>query len=328
MTTGTVASAASRRPHSSSTQTTPRRDRCGVNRRRLGGEVRRSIVPWKSRWSWERLVKRGDVVDDRRRPGAARARGWRPPSCRCRRPRSRITASSACRSGDSGVVRTLLTRSSADPGLDRADQAGHVAEGAQRGVEQVGRRRLAVGAGDPDHRAAARRASRRPSAATAPRTARGCGTTTAGTATPARAISAAPVGVGQHGRPRPGRGRRRRTRRRATRAPGQGGVQVTGPDRPRVQGDPGDAGRSDPEARWRSASHPAHAATSREAGRARGSGSQGRAQPRGTVTGPSVLSLMRGRRGGAGRRDLQLLQRVGHDVVEHRAGDRRHRSSS
>ena len=48
-------------------------------------------------------------------------------------PRSRITANSACRSGDSGVVRTLLTRSSRDPGLHRPDQARDVAEGAERG---------------------------------------------------------------------------------------------------------------------------------------------------------------------------------------------------
>ena len=53
--TGTEASSASSRPHSSSTQTTPCRERSGVKRAALARKYSR-MPPWKSRWSWERLV--------------------------------------------------------------------------------------------------------------------------------------------------------------------------------------------------------------------------------------------------------------------------------
>ena len=53
--TGIWARAASVRPHSSSVLTTPARANPGVNRLALTAKYS-SMLAWKSRWSWERLV--------------------------------------------------------------------------------------------------------------------------------------------------------------------------------------------------------------------------------------------------------------------------------
>ena len=66
-------------------------------------------------------------------------------------PLSSITANKACRSADSGVVRTLLMRSSPMRVSTVPISPVTRPEGAQGRVEQVCRRRLAVGAGDPQH---------------------------------------------------------------------------------------------------------------------------------------------------------------------------------
>ena len=93
----------------------------------------------------------GDVEGRRRRPGPAPARGWTPPSRRPCTPRSTITASSACRSVASGVVRTLSTRSSPTRVSMVPTSPVRWPAPRQRGLDQVRRRRLAVGAGDPEH---------------------------------------------------------------------------------------------------------------------------------------------------------------------------------
>ena len=67
---------------------------------------------WKSRWSWERLVN----APTANRVPLARpsASAWLETSIgTCVTPRSSITASSACRSGASGVVNPLTSRSPA-----------------------------------------------------------------------------------------------------------------------------------------------------------------------------------------------------------------------
>ena len=76
----------------------------GVNRRALAAKYS-SIVPWKSRWSWRQVGEHG-----RREPGGVdpvhgRGRATTPPWRRPRRPGRRWSASRACSSGASGVVR-------------------------------------------------------------------------------------------------------------------------------------------------------------------------------------------------------------------------------
>ena len=74
-------------------------------------------------------------------------------------PEAAIDASSACRAGASGVVRTLgnavtvgapSASQPAGAGLDGADQARALPGGGEAGLDQVGRGRLAVRAGDAD----------------------------------------------------------------------------------------------------------------------------------------------------------------------------------
>ena len=65
-------------------------------------------------------------------------------------PRSSAAANSAWRSVASGVVRTLSTHHVGDAGLDGADHAGDVAGGAKSGLDEVGGGRLAGRPGDPD----------------------------------------------------------------------------------------------------------------------------------------------------------------------------------
>ena len=74
---------------------------------------------------------------------------------------------------------------------------------------------------------------------TAPSTARGCSTTTAGRATPAAVIRSTPVAVGEHGQ-RPGRGRLAGEVGAVGPRAGQGRVEVPGEHGPRVEGHPGD----------------------------------------------------------------------------------------
>ena len=75
-------------------------------------------------------------------------------------PDSAIAASSACRPGASGVVRTLgnavtvgvPSASGRGCGSARCRSARAQPGGGEAGLDQVGRRRLAVGAGDADDR--------------------------------------------------------------------------------------------------------------------------------------------------------------------------------
>ena len=113
MVTGSPASAApcaSRRPHASSTHTSAAADRAGVNREALAAKYD-SRSPWKSRWSWLRLVNiaRSNTMPSTRPSASA----WLDTSIvSAVTPRSRITASRACTSGASGVVRTAGSSSS------------------------------------------------------------------------------------------------------------------------------------------------------------------------------------------------------------------------
>ena len=149
-----------------------------------------------------------------RRPGPSPARGWTPPSP----PRSRRApapaANSACRSVASGRGPHAVDHQVAEPGLDRADQAGDVAGRAQPGLDQVGGRGLAGGAGDADDGQPRRSGRRRSAAATAPSTARGSSTTSTGSAgARSAAVGARPGRSAPPPRRRPAP--RRRTRRRA-----------------------------------------------------------------------------------------------------------------
>ena len=109
--TGTVPSPTSRRPCASSTSTTPRRVRSGVNSVAFACEVLLQV-------GVEVEVVLAEVGEERRRRTSVpstrpRASAWLETSiATASTPRSRITASSACRSGASGVVRSLLRTSS------------------------------------------------------------------------------------------------------------------------------------------------------------------------------------------------------------------------
>ena len=105
-----AASRQMRRPASSSTLSTPRRLRSGVNSDALAASYS-SMEAWKSRWSWDRLVKtETSKTTPSTRPSVS---AWLLTSMATASvPRSRMTASSACRSGASGVVRALGSTSS------------------------------------------------------------------------------------------------------------------------------------------------------------------------------------------------------------------------
>ncbi len=107
---GSAVPRAIRRPAGSSTLTTARRARAGVNSDALTASYS-CIVGWKSRWSCDRLVKAAtSKTTPSTRPSAS---AWLLTSIATAVvPRSRMAASSACRSGASGVVRTLGSTSS------------------------------------------------------------------------------------------------------------------------------------------------------------------------------------------------------------------------
>ncbi len=66
-------------------------------------------------------------------------------------PASSIARKSACRSTDSGVVRSAGALHAADHGLHGAKQPAAPAAGFDQGPDHECRRGLAVRAGDPDH---------------------------------------------------------------------------------------------------------------------------------------------------------------------------------
>ena len=121
---------------------------------------------------------------------------------------------------------------------DGADQAGVVAEGLQCRLEQVGRGRLAVGAGDREHRHRLRRPTvdlggqaRHHRPGVVARDHRYAG----------RTRPPAPGRIGQDG-DRSSRDRGGRELRTVVPGPGQGDVEVAGRHQSRVQGDPGHLG--------------------------------------------------------------------------------------
>ena len=283
------------------------------------------MSPWKSRWSWLRLVKPATSNTDAVDPvQGQRVAGDLHRADRGRRAR-RITASSACRSGASGVVRTLGDALVADPGLDRADQPGAAAGGPQRGVDQVRRGRLAVRAGDAEQRAGRRPGGRRPR----PRPRRA---PPAGRRRPARAgrPPAAATGrarrVGEHGASARGGGRGGERRRRARARPGSAAYRSPGRTARESRVTPGARGPSSalgraPDRRRASASTTSRSVHPRRDRRAQPGRRHGGCGHGGEATGHVGGEPDRGRLR-PGRRDLQLLQREGHDVLEHRRGDR------
>ena len=68
----------------------------------------------------------------------------------CVSPAARIAANVACRSIASGVVRATACSAPPIDRRHRAEQAGRLARGLEQRAHEVGRRRLAVRAGDAD----------------------------------------------------------------------------------------------------------------------------------------------------------------------------------
>ena len=202
-----------------------------------------SMSPWKSRWSWLRLVK---TARSKRTPSTR-------PSSRAWLDTSIVTADGAAlaHDGQQGVQVRGLGRGPggrehlvADVRGDRADHPGGVPAGAQGGVEQVARGRLAVGAGDAGGAPAPGRDRRTPRPTPRRARPRGSSTTSTGTSTP-------PDGRDQLGPGRVGEDRRRAggLGHRGEPGPvggeaGQCGVQVAGPHPSGVQGDAGDDARA------------------------------------------------------------------------------------
>ena len=116
---------------------------------------------WKSRWSCDRLVN-APTANSMPRRGPIARRGWRPPSPRLDGRARRITASSACRSGASGVVNPVSIASSPISRRDRADQPARVPRGLQPRAHEEAGRRLAARAGDAEHGQPAGSGRRRP----------------------------------------------------------------------------------------------------------------------------------------------------------------------
>ena len=92
-----------------------------------------------------------------------------------RSPASTIARSVACSSGASGVVACdcVVLGPPADARRDRADHAGREPGGLEGRNGEIGRRRLAVGAGDADHRQLVRRIAVPPRGGTGQRRSRG-----------------------------------------------------------------------------------------------------------------------------------------------------------
>ena len=234
-----------------------------------------------------------------RRPGRAPARGWTPPSPpRARRARPSRRAAPARRAPPASCARWARTSS---PTRVSTVPTSPVPRPAARrpASSEVGRRRLAVGAGDADQRAGAAPGRRRPR----PRARRA----------PPRVVDdehrepggpapVAPGRVGQDGDRAGGRGLGRRSRRR-------GCARRAGPRRGRraapARESCGDAGR--PERR--------SAATPRRCrGRPRRAASDGERRRRGASRTAGTARRLRGQRGVEpgygracvpGRRDLQ-----------------------
>ena len=241
-------------------------------------------------------------------------------------PRSRITASSACRSGASGVVRTLGSASSATR-VSMVPTSPVTRPAARRpGLEQVGRGGLAVGPGHADQGQVAGRVAVDP------------GRQRAEHRTGRLHDVRREAGRQGPGRPRPGRSGRRRRRAarrrgrevRAVRAgAGRCRVEVTGPDRAGVERDPGHdrlgrgPGRRRPGRRCRGGARRrrgcAAGARTGAVRWVRAALSTGR-----QASGQCVVSFRPGRLG-PGRRDPQRLERERRDLLEHRAapGSRR-----
>ncbi len=230
------------RPASSSTHTTEASacvGESGLEQPRLGVEVvlhRRVEVEVVARQVGEAADRELDAVD----PAERSARGWTPPSPRCRRRARAITASSACRSGASGVVSALGTSAPAIRMPTVPIRPGDPVGRPQPRLDQICGGGLAGGAGHPDHpqRVATGCRRRRPPAHRAP---------TAGRDGPARGTAASraacdghAVRIGEH-RDRAAAdgvsGVAPAVRRRA----GQRGEQITRLGVLAAQGDAGDA---------------------------------------------------------------------------------------
>ena len=104
---------------------------------------------WKSRWSWVRLVK--TAADQWMASARCRASAWLETSMTtASSPAASMSAKVRCRSMASGVVRATACCSPPTIGGHRAEQAGRAPARLQQRAHEEGRRRLAVGAGDPD----------------------------------------------------------------------------------------------------------------------------------------------------------------------------------
>ena len=104
---------------------------------------------WKSRWSCVRLVKSAAAK-------CVPSTRWSASACeetsiaQARSPPSSIARKAAWRSIASGVVWITGALAPADHRLDGPEQPAALAGGLEQRREQEDRRRLAVGAGDPD----------------------------------------------------------------------------------------------------------------------------------------------------------------------------------
>ena len=131
-------------PTSSSTVTTAARARSGVKSRALVWKYS-SMVPCRSRWSWVRLVK---PATSNTTPSTR----WKDTACEetsmeaASSPRSRMSASRACTSVDSGVVSRLGIGSPPARISMVPISPVRLAQRPQQGIDEVGGGGLAVGA--------------------------------------------------------------------------------------------------------------------------------------------------------------------------------------
>ena len=181
------------------------------------------MSPWKSRWSWDRLVN----APTANRVPATRpsASAWLETSIATSvTPRSTITANRACRSGASGVVKRAGQRLGRRCGCRPCRSGRWCAPRPQPRLQQVRGRGLAARAGDAEHRQPGRRVAvderghraERPRGGRAWTSTRDAGERRGGSA-PAGSVSTAAA-------PRRERGRRRSRRR----APGRRAARRTG----------------------------------------------------------------------------------------------------
>ena len=189
---------------------------------------------WKSRWSWDRLVKTAtskavprDPAQGQRVAGHLHRGGGHPALRHDREQRLQV---GRLRGGQRAGQPF-----GPDPELDPADQAGQVPGRAQPGLDQVGGRGLAAGAGDADEPQPGRRVAVHPAGDLAQPAAR------VGEHEDRHAAGRRPgpaVRVGQD-RDRAGGHRVRAEGRPVHARAGQRDVQVTGFHRPGVEGNPG-----------------------------------------------------------------------------------------